>query len=203
MTGIAIVIAPEAAWIAADTLVTVPDGENTYLSKIRHFPAINVAIAATGQAKIFQEWVEQVAQADLNNLEELNQLAEQLLPQIADAFSIQYGEPASTTIYHVGIAPEEGAMIGWMFKHPGGFSAIPLPSEALIMKPEVVPPQADNIDAGFMATIIACQALKIQGTADEEIAGIGGDIEVVCLTPDGAIQQWSAAMPTMPKKAPL
>jgi hypothetical protein len=198
MTGIAIVIAPEAAWIAADTLVTVPDGENTYMSKFRHFPAMNVVVAATGQAAIFQEWIKQIEQADLVDLDELNQLAEQFLPQIADAFSIQFCEPAPTTIYHIGVAPDGEVMSGWTFKHPGGFAANPLASEALIMKPEVVPPSADRIDAEFMATIIALQAVKIQGTPEEEIAGIGGDIDVICLKPDGEIKKWKASMTAMP-----
>lgn len=189
MTGIAIVITLEEAWLAADTQVTVPGGENWYTSKVRYFPNLMTAIAGTGSVDIIHKWLECIEASAPVNILELDDLAEEALPHLLQAFEEQllYAAP-STTIYHVGVNPESGHIMGRSFKSLEGFAGESMPQESIVMRPSVAPP-AIPLGPELLANIIALQALSIRGTPEEETAGIGGEIEVFRLRNHGVMDQ--------------
>ena len=186
MTGLVFLLEPDSVALAMDSLSLSGDDKTPlkFCSKILPVPHLSGVVCGTGSLRLVLEWY---ADLQLNvvacDMDFVNSLATSRLREIA----ARLNEPTTSTVYHFGFSPAEGAFTGTAFRSTADF--VPQPLEyGLGVKPPSCDVMAVAVDlikerGPFDGMIAILERLRESDDAlpREDRLGIGGEIHLMAL----------------------
>lgn len=177
------------AQIATDTLVANREGEALgYVQKAIFLPSVNVIVAATGLALLYDRWTTLVNHQRLAfDVDSLDAHTTQALQHLWAEIESEGTSLAdyTATIYHFGFSREEGVIHTFAYRSENGFASEALPY-GLAMKPPLL--SLEGIDyASFPASSV--EIMLAQRAQERSAPGsairIGGEVWAIELDRDG------------------
>jgi hypothetical protein len=187
VTALMFVLSPDSVVIGTDTLAVLPTDKSPhkYASKVFMLPHLGAVICGTGVFQLPLDWYMDIQSSVLaRDMDFMNEIAPERLRSIWS----RIGADGTSTVYHFGYSPHDGAYVGYAFRSTNDFArerleygiGIKPALDELIMVAREMAEEPD-IHAMVVSLIESARALDDDLPVDDRV-GIGGEIHLLTLT---------------------
>lgn len=180
---------PQQVIVFSDTLALGGSDHHPgyFGNKVFMLPHLNALVAGTGAARVPEDFYLRVnSSLVVKDVLHLSEFAPRVLREVYERASAELGDIGTVTIYTWGLNRETGEFVGVKYLSGADFAAEQMQS-GIALKP---PPEAgfttelNNIDSFIEMALV--QQTEDRKKPRMERVGIGGDLIIYLLEPDGA-----------------
>jgi len=177
----------EQAFVATDTLATLPKGEpHMFTTKAFIVPHLQMIICGTGVAGFLGKWFVQINdRMVVRGIDHLNYHTPGVLVDLwrNHKEELSISETITTTVYHFGFSEEDGIIHSYVYRSANNFKSEDL-QYGIGIKPECNVPEGYKLPTNIKEMMDEQRAIQASCPKDERVY-IGGKILIHHLTKSG------------------
>jgi hypothetical protein len=178
----------QQAYVATDTLATLPDGEpHMFTTKAFFVPHLRMIMCGTGVGGFLGRWFIRVNDAMvIRGIDHLNYHAPRTLKELWHSFKEEYPaipDSLTTTVYHFGFSEVDGPIHSYAYRSTNDFASDAL-QHGLRVKPECQLPENYVFPADIKKMMDEQRAIQAARPKGERVY-VGGEIQIHHLTQAG------------------